>query len=286
MNPADIRILFQDVDGCLNPADGQHFGAEPDWEPSEEQVAMLRKISDAVDASPLEHWVINTGRHRILFDRIAQHLPTPKLRYFLFEHACVLYDRVEDRNLDLHVIATEVKLIDLAARYANLETIRKLMAWYDSVGKPKLEAIYQVAMPRLDKLANLSFEIPEGVDGHQLLEQVEADIRADFSAEDSECLEFCRSDRFIDILPGVHKLDGLELVCAYLKIPTEQALAMGDYLNDLSIFEKFPQVICPANAHPQIIELTRAKGEGGLVSEKAYGAALLDFLERAGMAEA
>lgn len=279
MNPADLRILFQDVDGCLNPDNGEHFGAEPDWEPSQEQVAMLRKISDAVDASPIEHWVINTGRHRILFEMIARHLRTPKLRYFLFEHACVLYDRVEDRHLDLHAISIEAELNGLAARYANLEKIRELMAWYDRVGQPRLESMYQVAMPRLDKLANLSFEIPEGVDGQQLLEQVEGEIRVGFASEEFECFEFCRSDRFIDILPGVHKLDGLELVCAYLKISKENALAMGDYLNDLSIFETFPQVLCPANAHPRIIELAQSKGRGGFVSKLSYGSALLEFLE-------
>lgn len=282
MNPADIRILFQDVDGCLNPVDGEHFGAESDWEPSEQQIAMLREISDAVDASPLEHWVINTGRYWPIFKMLAQHLPTPKLRYFLFEHACVLYDREQDKNLDLHAIATESNLNSLAGRYSNLETMRQLMTWYDAIGEPKLKAIYQAGMPRLDKLANLSFEIPDGVEGDQLLKQIEVEIRADFSEEQCACFEFCRSDRFIDILPGVHKLDGLELVCAYLNVPTQKAVAMGDYLNDLSIFETFPQVFCPANAHPQIIELTKSKGAGGLVSEQPYGAALLEFLQLAG----
>lgn len=279
MKQKQTRILFQDVDGCLNPVDGEHLTADPEGALSAQQIAMLTAINAAIDASPLEHWVINTGRYWPIFKTIASYLPTAKLRYFLFEHACVLYDRELDRNLDLSALAQSCQLPELAARYANLDTMQRLLQWYDVEGQPFMEAIYQCPMARLDKLANLSFEVPEHAEGAHVLASIESRIRQDFSPKECGQLEFCRSDRFIDILPGIHKMDGIDLVCAYLNIPTDQALAMGDYLNDLAVFESFSQVMCPANAHPRIIELTQQKGEGGHVSEHVYGEALLDYLK-------
>ena len=279
MNPADVRIVYQDVDGCLNPESGEPFGVALDWEPSATQIAMLRRISDAVDASPLEHWVINTGRHWELFHNLAKHLPTRKLRYFLLEHACVLYDRAQDRYIDIEAILEAAGLAGLAERYANLHTIETLLHWYDREGRSSLEAQFEVGLPRLNKQANLSFEVPEAVDGGELLSATEARIRSDFSDTDCASMQFFRSDRFIDIIPGIHKLDGIELMSAYLGMAKEQSLAMGDFLNDLPVFEAFPNVLCPANAHPRIIELTESKGAGGIASEHAYGVALVKFLQ-------
>lgn len=279
MNSKQIRILFQDVDGCLNPSNGEHLTADPDGALSTQQIDMLSAINAAIDASSLEYWVINTGRYWPIFKIIASYLPTPKLRYFLFEHVCVLYDRKLDRNLDLISIANSCQLPELSKRYANLNTMQQLLEWYDVKGQVFMEAIYGCSMQRLDKLANLSFEIPPNVDGDQVLATVENKIRQNFSTTDYAQLGFCRSDRFIDILPGIHKLDGIDLVCAYLNTPQEHTLAMGDYLNDLAIFESFPYVLCPANAHPRIIELTLQKGADGHVSKYSYGAALLSFLK-------
>ena len=279
MNPADIRILYQDVDGCLNPEDGEPFGVELDWKPSGRQIAMLNKISEAIDASPLEHWVINTGRHWEMFHYLADHLKTSKLRYFLLEHACVLYDRQQETYIDIESILTSADLASLSKRYDKLHTIEALLDWYDTVGKRKLEGLFDVELPRLNKRANLSFAVPDGIDGDDLLRATEAEIRSDFSDTDCACIEFFRSDRFIDIIPGIHKLDGIELMSAYLSMEKEQSLAMGDFLNDLPVFEAFPNVLCPANAHPRIIELTRSKGAGGIASEHAYGKALLEFLK-------
>ena len=74
-------------------------------------------------------------------------------------------------------------------------------------------------------------------------------------------------------------MDGIELMCAYLGVGQQHALAMGDYLNDLAVFESFHQVMCPANAHPRIRELADSKGSLGIVSGQSYGAALIEFLE-------
>ena len=280
MNPKQIKILFQDVDGCLNPTNGEHLTADPEGTLSAQQIEMLRAINEAINASSLKHWVINTGRYWPIFKTIASYLPTPKLRYFLFEHACVLYDRELDQNLDLPSIAHRCQLPELVERYSNLDTMHRVLKWYDAQGEGLMKTTYGCSMPRLDKFANLSFEIPTHADADQVLATIENGIRQSFSPAECAHLEFFRSDLFVDILPGIHKLDGIDLVCAHLNTPQEHVLAMGDYLNDLAVFETFPQVMCPSNAHPRIVQLTQQKGEGGHVSEYAYGAALLDFLKQ------
>lgn len=273
-----IKILFQDVDGCLNPEDGESFGADAAWEPSANQITMFEAIDRAVDASPLEHFVINSGRFWPLCQNIAKYLKTPKLRYFLLEHASVIYDRVEDRNLDLVQMAKDCGLPDLAKRYANLETMEQLLRWYDQEGQAAMEAIFGGNMARLKKDCNLSFDFPSNADPATVQATIESLAREGLSAERFAQLEFCRSDSFIDVLPEISKMDGITLLSAHLKIDLRDAVAMGDYLNDLSIFETFEQVICPANAHPRIMELAQSKGPSGHVSTHCYGAALIDFL--------
>lgn len=279
MNRTSLRIIFQDVDGCLNPEDGEAFGADPQWEPSSRQVEMFRAIDLAVDASPLDHFVINTGRFGPILKNIVKHFRSPKLRYLVMEHACVIHDRETGTNLDLETMARACGMDELADRYANLDSMRKLLSWYDVRGQAEMERHYGAPTPRLDKVGNLSFAIPDGVDGSDVLNHIEERVRTDFPAGDFDRFEFCRSDRFIDILPGIHKMDGIKLVCAHLGIETNKALAVGDFLNDLAVFEAFDQVMCPSNAHPKIRGLTEAKGSGGHVSQSAYGASLLDFLD-------
>jgi hydroxymethylpyrimidine pyrophosphatase-like HAD family hydrolase len=278
MTNPNIRILFQDIDGCLNPPDGEAFGFTEDWEPSSNQISMLDTINTALDQSSVEHFVINTGRPWGLVRNLAKHFTSPKARYFLVEHACALYDRQRDIYLNCEQMAAANGLNDLVTRYQNLEHIQILFDWYRDHGMARLEAHYQTPLPALDKKANLSFRIPGGVDGEALLQHVKSIACAQLAPAHIEPLLFLRSDNYIDILPGIHKLDGIHLLTAHLQIDLDHALAVGDYLNDIPIFEAFHRVLCPANAHPQIQALTRAKGESGEVSEQAYGLATLNLL--------
>ena len=249
-----------------------------DWEPSKNQISMLEAINTALDQSSVEHFVINTGRPWGLVRNLAKHLTSPKARYFLVEHACALYDRQHDTYLDCEQMAAANGLDDLVTRYKNLEHIQVLFDWYRDHGMAELEAHYQTPLPPVDKQANLSFRIPNRVDGDALLEHIESLARAQLAPEHMEPLLFLRSDNYIDILPGVHKLDGIHLLSAHLKIDLDHALAVGDYLNDIPVFEAFHRVLCPANAHPKIKALTREKGDDGVVSEQSYGLAVLELL--------
>jgi HAD superfamily hydrolase (TIGR01484 family) len=280
MHSAGLKIIFQDIDGCLNPADGEHFSVTADERPSTNQARMLDAINQAVEVSPIEHFIINSGRSLSMVQPILSHLTTHKARYVLLEHACVLYDRQTASYLDCAQLAAQCGLNDLAGRYSRVERIHLLFEWYRDHGQSTLEAEYQTALPALDKVGNLSFHIPEHVDGDQLLERIETLAEAQFGSAQLQHLQFLRSDRYIDILPGVHKLDGIHLLSAHLEVPLDHALAVGDYLNDLPVFEAFHRVLCPANAHPTIKALTEAKGSNGHVSEQPYGLALLELLEQ------
>lgn len=278
MLSADIKIIFQDVDGCLNPVDGEAFGVGVDWEPSASQVKMLETIDSAVEGSSVEHFVINTGRPWPLVRHLVKHFKTPKARYILLEHACVLYDREQDVFINCAELAERCGLDELAARYRNLEIIDTLFHWYKTSGQAQLEARYKVDLTPVEKLGNLSLVIPEGVDGDAMLGHIESLIREQLENEEVEQLEFLRSDNYIDILPGIHKLDGIHLLTSHLGVDMGHALAVGDYLNDLPVFESFSRVLCPANAHPQIKALTESKGASGHVSALSYGESLLGLL--------
>ncbi|MFQ3225839.1 MAG: hydroxymethylpyrimidine pyrophosphatase-like HAD family hydrolase [Lentimonas sp.] len=280
MQTAGLKIIFQDIDGCLNPTDGEHFSVIADEMPSPNQASMLDAINQAVEASPIEHFIINSGRPLSMVRPILTHLPTSKARYVLLEHACVLFDRQTDSYLDCAQLAAQCELSDLAARYSRVQNIHRLFEWYRAHGQNALEAYYQCPLPALDKVGNLSFYIPNHVNGDELLHRIEALARAQLAPKHQAHIQFLRSDRYIDILPGIHKLDGIHLLTAHLKMDLDHALAVGDFLNDLPVFEEFHRVLCPSNAHPRIKALTQAKGSKGHVSEKAYGLALLDFLEK------
>jgi hydroxymethylpyrimidine pyrophosphatase-like HAD family hydrolase len=280
MHTTGLKIIFQDIDGCLNPADGEHFSVIEGEMPSPNQARMLDAINQAVEDSPVEHFIINSGRPLSMVHPILTHLPTSKARYVLLEHACVLFDRQADAYLDCAQLAALCGLNDLAARYAQVEKIHLLFDWYRAHGQRSLEAEYQTALPALDKVGNLSFHIPEQVDGDEILHCIESLARTQLAPEHLQHVQFLRSDRYIDILPGIHKLDGIHLLTAHLKMDLDHALAVGDYLNDLPVFEEFHRVLCPANAHPKIKALTRTKGSCGHVSDLSYGLALLDYLQR------
>ena len=277
-----VKAIFQDVDGCLNPVDGEEFGVVPDWRPSDQQVAMLKEINALVERVPLEHFVINTGRPWPLVRSLVEFIPSPKLRYFLLEHACVLYDRVDQTYLDCSRIARDCGLPDLEGRYQRVGLINQLFDWYQQSGRAQLEDYYGADLPALDKVANLSFAIPNEVDGDELLLHIEARVRDELDAADIDQLSFVRSSSYIDILPGVHKLDGVHLLAAYLDIDLDAAVAVGDYLNDLSVFQFFRRVHCPANAHPSIKALAQSKGRWGHVSSHPYGSSLIELLHSIG----
>ena len=279
MEQAQPRIIFQDIDGCLNPADGEHFSVTPGEPPSPAQAEMLAGINAAVDASPVEHFILNSGRPWNLVEEIAAHLPTRKARYVLLEHACVLFDRESGDYVDCAELASRCGLDELHARYRQVENIHRLFDWYRDQGQLLLEQRYGCPLPALDKVGNLSIAVPDTLDGEEFLAVIESLARSQLDTRILEPLQFLRSDRYIDILPGIHKLDGIHLLSAHLQVELDQALAIGDFLNDLPIFEGFAHVMCPANAHPQIQSLTRSKGVHGHVSDKAYGASLLDLLQ-------
>ncbi|MDQ8195345.1 HAD hydrolase family protein [Coraliomargarita sp. SDUM461004] len=242
------------------------------------QIRMLRSIDDAVEASTLDFFVMNTGRPWSLVRNIVQHFKSSKLRYCLLEHACVLYDRETDRTIDCAALAKRYGFVALADRYENIRIIEKLIAWYRARGQAQLEAHYGVDLSPIEKFGNLSFVIPVEADGGEVLQRIESLARADLDPLQIDQLDFVRSDRYIDVLPGIHKLDGIHLLTKHLGVALNEAMAVGDYLNDLTVFECFDQVMCPANAHPDIQALARSKGSGGFVSRLSYGAALLQLL--------
>ncbi len=267
------RIVFQDLDGCLNPEDGEDFPPGAVGVLSSGQERMLEAIARAIAASRVEVVAVNSGRGLADTLYIADKLRGPKLRYLLLEHCAFGYDLVGGRRMDLGELASRLGFTAAARGYGELTRVQDLLAWYRREGHRGLERRFGVEMPALDKEANLSVPVPPRAAPEEVLAALRAEILRNFP--DCGELHFCFTPRFVDVTAGVHKSTGAEILCRHLGIPLAEAAAIGDSLNDLSIFEFLDHVCCPANSHEKV--KTACRGKGGRISGLPFGEACLEF---------
>lgn len=269
----DIRIVFHDIDGCLNPPSGESFVAGEVGHLSHEQEKTLENFNSCIENSPIEHLVLNTGRNYFDTAFISKKITTKKLKFLLLEHAAYAWDVQNQHEVDLADIATKFKDNILVKRYEELKSIQTLMAWFQKTGKELFENKYNIDLTVLEKKANLSMEMPSGCHPEDILDQLKELIQTEFPNEE---FHYCYSHAFLDILGNIHKSDGAVLMCKLFNLNPIQSLVIGDGMNDLDIFEKFPNLLCPHNAHTKIIEHCNTKK--GIVSEFKYAQASIDYL--------
>lgn len=272
-----VRVVFQDIDGCMNTPDAADLSSGPEGGLTAQQAELLAEIGRAIDASPLDAVVLNTGRTHDAVGYIAEALASEKTRYWLTEHGAYGYDVGRDRALDLPAICEAAGRSDLAHRYGSLSRIASVIDWYDQVGVRKLEERLGLHLPALRKAANLTVGVPESMTSVDLIRAIEA-VLVEAPDVDSEGLVYHHNDYYVDVVSQVGKGDGALLVLGLLGVGEGEALAAGDGLNDLSMFEVLGRGFCPANAASELKALCREKG--GVVSEHAYGAGTIDLYRR------
>ncbi|MBF0196999.1 MAG: HAD hydrolase family protein [Planctomycetes bacterium] len=257
------QVIFHDIDGCLNPHMNSHFGTGQEGTLSSEQTSCLEEFALLIDNSPVKSLVLNTGRDYEDTAFIAKAIPSKKLRYLIVEHGAYGWDLQEDHIFNLEELAQRWGSAQLKERYAELEQIKKIMEWYREEGRIQLERTFG-SINILGKEANLSLQVPEGFSADHLLSELKTCLLHEFKHLKDK-LQFCHSQRFVDVLGQIHKSDGALLFCQYLGINAEQSLVVGDGLNDVDIFSIWPNLLCPANAHQDVIRLCHERG--GTVSE-------------------
>jgi len=270
-----IRLLVHDIDGCLNPPDGEDFGPGDSGGLSENQSKQLGRLKACLEAMNVQ-LVLNTGRNLEDSMAMAEGLVGNCCRYGLFEHGAYGWDFKKDQEIDLHQLSLEQGDSDRARKYEEMAVIPRLIEWYREKGRHRLSERLGVEPPPLRKRSNLSLECVQGLKAPHLMKNLMEVVEEGFKEKGDEPLVYCHSDHFVDVLGTVHKSDGAQLLCRQLGFSGEEVLVVGDGMNDMDMFSQWPNLLCPSNAFGDLKELCRRRG--GVVSDQPYVEATLAFL--------
>lgn len=265
-----MKILFHDVDGCLNAPDGvgiprtnQMFSAQ--------QSEFLQALGVALDASTVDLMVVNTGRSLEETIILVDAIKSTKLKFLIAEHGAVIFDVDNDQPLKWNSTNHATKYSD------SIEHILVFMQWYKETGHSLLIKKLGTDLAILDKVANLTLEIPPSMDCHHVFEQVQQLVRDDspFEYEDF-VFHNSVSDGFVDVMSKIDKGDGIEIICNHLGKPHATTIAVGNGLNDLPMLEKADICLCPSNSEPEVKEFCQRAS--GITSDYSFIEATLNWL--------
>lgn len=270
------KLVFQDIDGCLNPISGEDFPPGGVGLLSDEQADMLKRLGQAMDASSLDHIVINTGRNTEDTTYIQKALRSKKARYAILEHSAYAWDYEKNSKVDLADLAKLQQRQDMSERYAVLPKIKDLIHWYRKDGRDWLLKKGIHARDCINKEANLSIAIPEGQNGQSMIDHLKEALSEVYPPDFFKQLHFCYSNFFVDVIGPILKSDGAYVMAEHLSIQQEDCFVIGDSLNDIDLFEAFPERgLCPGNAHNTIKELCSKLNHE--ISDLTFGEACLKF---------
>ena len=179
-----IRVLFHDIDGCLNPEDGSQFvSGEEHRRLTVEQKSMLARVNAAIDDSSVEKVILATGRRLLDTLFIAEELATSKLRYVLSETGAVAYDLIQDATIDLLAVAEESRRPELAAPFEDLSEVQELIHWYNSGGEELLAEKIGSEIHQIPKETLLTLHVPPSATGSSLVEDLKQILRMQTSIQ-------------------------------------------------------------------------------------------------------
>ncbi|MFT4726365.1 MAG: hydroxymethylpyrimidine pyrophosphatase-like HAD family hydrolase [Granulosicoccus sp.] len=265
-----MKILFHDVDGCLNAPDGAEI-PRADQHFSPQQFQLLHELGQALDASTVDLMVINTGRSLQDTMMLADAIKSSKLQYLIAEHGAVIFDIKNDQPLKWNSARHTTNSED------PLEQVLAFIQWYKQTGFSVLADKLGTSLVMNEKVANLTLEIPPSADCHHVFEQLQLLVRDD-SPFNPEEFVFHNSvaDGFIDVMSKIHKGDGIDIICNHLGNPEATTIAVGNGLNDLPMFENSHICLCPANSEQEVKEYCQKAT--GIISEYSYVEATLNWL--------
>lgn len=266
-----MKILFHDVDGCLNADAGTPIPIGDDPLPPN-QTARLEELGRKLDASSIDHFVINTGRSIDDTLAVVESIASHKLRYVIAEHGAVCRDVKSNKNLPTQGPLSE-KLI----------LIRSFIDWYRVTGSVVLNERIGADVPILDKVANLTLDARNGLDS-QLIYDVLQDVVKQNAPFDYNQVVFHHSeaDGYVDAMGLIDKGDGVETVSAMLSCTHKPSrntstVAIGNGLNDMPMLNIASIPVCPANAEPEVREYCLS--HSGFVSRHDFIDATFEWLD-------
>ena len=272
-----MKILFHDIDGCLNSADGTPM-ANTEIALTALQSEGMAELGRLVDGSGLDMLVLNTGRSIAGTLPMAEAINSRKLRYLLGEHGATAFDLQQQRDVDLHAIAGASGSAEIVAAFKSLDHTMELMEWYRREGHGLMKKRLGQAPVILDKATNLTFVTPGDVAQDVMFAAILALVEMDSPFDAGEFIfHDSGSDGFVDVMSSIDKGHGVRLISDVVADGASRTFGVGNGLNDLPMMREVDMPVCPANAEPDLKEFCRAKG--GHVSEHAYIQATLDWLQ-------
>lgn len=266
-----MKIVFHDVDGCLNADAGSPIPVCGE-SLSINQTAKLRELGRKIDASSIDHLVINTGRSIAETLFLTDVIASRKLQYVIAEHGAVYQDVVNDKPL-----------APSGSMTSTLDLMREFISWYRQTGAAMLNKRIGTEVPILEKVANLTLDARDGLNTRHVYEELMAVVKSE-APIDYTLLEFHHNeaDAYVDVLGQIHKGHGVEVITSQLsqagsEISSINRIAIGNGLNDMPMFEAATTIVCPANSEPEVLEYCRARS--GMLSERGYIDATLHWLD-------
>lgn len=265
-----MKIVFHDVDGCLNanantpiPINGERLPRN--------QTAMLGELGRKLDASSIDHFVINTGRSIADTLNIVEDIASQKLQYVVAEHGAVYWDVVSGESF-----------IPIGSIADKVEVIRSFIEWYKETGTIILNERVGAEIPMLDKVANLTLDARNGIDTQRVHDVLQEVVRNDAPFDYNQfTFHQSEADGYVDAMGQIDKGDGVGFITTLLNSnhsSTETVrIAIGNGLNDMPMLEAATIPVCPGNAEPEVCEYCRSKS--GVVSEYEFIDATLQWLE-------
>lgn len=266
-----MKIVFHDVDGCLN-ADANTPIPTGDERLQQNQLAKLKELGRRLDASSIDHFVINTGRSMADTLPVVEGIASHKLQYVIAEHGAVYHD-----------VKNKKSLVPQGSITGKLELIRKFIDWYRDTGARILNERVGAAVPILDKVANLTLDARNGLDTEKIYNELQAIVKSDAPFDyDQLVFHHSRADGYVDAMGQIDKGDGIEVITSLLSqthssTNTISSIAIGNGLNDMPMLEAATVPVCPANAEPEVSQYCRF--HSGVVSEYEFIDATLQWLE-------
>lgn len=261
-----MKILFHDVDGCLNTEDGAEL-PHRDSALSEPQAQRLAELGRSLDTSSIDMMVINTGRSLPDTQAIADAVQSDKLAYIIAEHGAVIHHNESRSLIDWNLAETDP-----------LIGINHLISWYHSEGKNILSENIQNHIEELDKIANLTIVIPEGMDSDSMFAEVKTLIEKHSPFDHTDFVfNHSKTDGYVDVMSLIDKGDGLCFIKELVEATEVQTISVGNGLNDLPMMMKTDLCICPANSELELIKFCQTRNS--IISEHAYIDATLNWLK-------
>lgn len=264
-----MNILFHDVDGCLNTEDGKEL-PHSDKTLSSDQLVKLEELGQALDASDnVDMMIINTGRALVDTLPVAHAIKSQKLTYIIAEHGAVIHDCSTNSLVEWNT--TDDGSAD------PLIKVNALISWFNSDGQAYFEQAIGQAIHTLDKIANLTLCVPEGVDSDGMFETVQNVIKNDSPFDHADFVyHHSKTDGYIDIMSNIDKGDGVNFIKKHVNADDVTTIAVGNGLNDMPMMSVVDLCICPANSEPELLEYCQSRNS--FISEYGYAGATIHWL--------